>query len=166
MGYLDEYSFKSKLHRWRFDLKTGKTSERHLDDRILEFGMINARFAGRPYRYGYSTLAVPGWFLFRGFVKHDLKTGESWSYELGEGRYAAKRRSRRGSAASEEDDGYLVSFVTDENAGTLGMRAARCPPHPGRPGLPHRPARTSCAAGTHSVWADRAFIRDGYLPSP
>lgn len=162
MGYLDEYNFRSKLHRWRFNLKDGTTREERLDNRVLEFGMINARFAGRPYRYGYSTLAVPGWFLFRGFVKHDLVTGASWSYELGAGRYGSEAPFVPRLGASDEDDGYLVSFVTDENTATsecILIDAKRiedgavC-----RIALPHK-----LCSGTHSVWADRAFIRNGVV---
>ncbi len=162
MGYLDEYSFMSKLHRWRFNLKHGTTREERLDDRVLEFGMINARFAGRPYRYGYSTLSVPGWFLFRGFVKHDLKTGESWSYELGAGRYGSEAPFAPRIGATEEDGGYLVSFVTDENTATsecILLDARRIQEGPVcRIALPHK-----LCSGTHSVWADRKFIRDGVI---
>jgi carotenoid cleavage dioxygenase len=162
MGYLDEYSFRSKLHRWRFNLKTGATTEGHLDDRVLEFGMINARYAGRPYRFGYSTLAVPGWFLFRGFVKHDLHTGESWSYELGEGRTASEAPFAPRIGGVVEDDGYLVSFITDENAGTsecVLLDASRIQDGPVcRIALPHK-----LCSGTHAVWAERKFIREGAL---
>jgi carotenoid cleavage dioxygenase-like enzyme len=162
MGYLDEYSFRSKLHRWRFHLKDGTTREERLDDRVLEFGMINARFAGRPYRYGYSTLAVPGWFLFRGFVKHDLVTGASWSYELGPGRYGSETPFAPRLGAIEEDDGYLVGFVTDENTATsecILIDAKRIEDGPVcRIALPHK-----LCSGTHSVWAARAFIRDGVI---
>ncbi len=162
MGYLDEHSFQSKLHRWRFNLKTGKTTEGHLDERVLEFGMINARYAGLPYRYGYSTTSVPGWFLFNGFVKHDLKTGESWSYKLGEGRYGSEAPFAPRIGATEEDDGYLVSFITDENTGTsecVLLDARRIQDGPVcRIALPHK-----LCSGTHSVWADRTFIRDGAL---
>jgi len=162
MGYLDEYSFRSKLHRWRFNLKDGTTHEERLDDRVLEFGMINARFAGRPYRFGYSTLAVPGWFLFRGFVKHDLATGKSWSYELGSGRYGSEAPFAPRLGATDEDDGYLVSFVTDENTATsecILIDAKRIEDGPVcRIALPHK-----LCSGTHSVWADRAFIRNGVV---
>jgi carotenoid cleavage dioxygenase len=162
MGYLDEHAFKSKLHRWRFNMKTGATTEGHLDERVLEFGMINARYAGLPYRYGYSTTSVPGWFLFNGFVKHDLKTGESWSYELGPGRYGSEAPFAPRIGAMEEDDGYLVSFVTDENTGTsecVLLDARRIQDGPVcRIALPHK-----LCSGTHSVWADRKFIRDGVI---
>jgi len=90
MAFLDDYSFKPKLHRWRFNLKDGSTTEAHLDDRIMEFGMFNQRFAGREYRYVYSTVTLPGWFLFNGFVKTDLETGTSTQYHLPEGRYASE----------------------------------------------------------------------------
>ena len=65
MAYLDQGLLKPRLHRWRFNLKTGKTTEERLDDRDLEFGMFNQRYAGKPYRYAYSAIPEPGWFLFR-----------------------------------------------------------------------------------------------------
>ena len=34
--------------------------------RVSEFGTINADHLGRPYRYCYSFVPEPGWFLFRG----------------------------------------------------------------------------------------------------
>lgn len=154
MAYLDEHSFRSKLHRWRFNLKTGETREAHLDERIMEFGMINQRYAGRKYRYVYSTTAKPGWFLFTGFVKNDLETGESWTFDLPPGQYASEAPfiPRRGGAS--EDDGYLVSFVTDENTGRsecILLDARRIQDGPiCRIALPHK-----ICSGTHACWADR-----------
>ena len=58
--------------------------------RCVEFGMINQKYAGRKYRYVYSTVAKPGWFLFEGFVKHDLETGEAIDLKLPEGVYASE----------------------------------------------------------------------------
>jgi carotenoid cleavage dioxygenase len=154
MAYLDEFSFKSKLHRWRFDLSTGATREEHLDERIMEFGMINRRYAGRKYRYVYSTTAEPGWFLFKGFVKNDLETGKSASYTLGAGRYASEAPFAPRIGAKDEDDGYLVSFVTDENTGSsecIVLDAKRLEDGPAcRVALPHK-----LCSGTHSFWASR-----------
>jgi carotenoid cleavage dioxygenase-like enzyme len=155
MAYLDEHSFRSKLHRWRFNLATGETTEKHLDDRVLEFGMFNQKYAGKPYRYAYSTTSKPGWFLFNGFVKHDLETGESWSIQLPEGVYASEAPFAPRVGAVDEDDGYLVSFLTDENRGTSAcaiVDAKRfeivC-----RVALPHK-----LSSGTHSVWAGREML--------
>ncbi len=162
MAYLDEHSFKSKLHRWRFNLKTGETSEGHLDDRVLEFGVINNRYAGRKNRYCYSTTTKPGWFLFNGFVKHDLETGESWQITLPEGRYASESPFVPRIGAKDEDDGYLISFIIDENAGTSECILVDCKKFEEGPvcriALPHK-----ISSGTHACWADRAYIRNGVV---
>ncbi|MEO8812072.1 MAG: carotenoid oxygenase family protein [Caulobacteraceae bacterium] len=157
MAYLDEHSFKSRLHRWRFNLADGSTREQRLDERICEFGTINGAFAGREYRYGYSTSSKPGWFLFTGFVKNDLETGESWTCDLGPGRYASEAPFAARVGGVAEDDGYLVSFVTDENNATsecILLDAARIEEGPVcRIALPHK-----LCSGTHAVWANRAEL--------
>nr|WP_315459132.1 carotenoid oxygenase family protein [uncultured Sphingorhabdus sp.] len=158
MAYVDEHSFKPKLHRWRFNLADGTTKEERLDDRILEFGMMNQRYLGLPYRYAYSTTSKPGWFLFNGFVKHDLKTGESWQVMLDEGRYGSEAPFAPRINAVDEDDGYLVSFVTDENRGTSECILIDCKKFDEGPvcriQLPHK-----ISSGTHAHWADRAVLR-------
>jgi carotenoid cleavage dioxygenase-like enzyme len=157
MAYVDEHSFKPKLHRWRFNLADGTTREERLDDRILEFGMINQRYAGRRHRYVYSSSAKPGWFLFNGFVKHDLDSGASWELKLAEGIYASEAPFAPRTNAIDEDDGYLVSFVTDENAGTSECILIDCKRFADGPvcriALPHK-----ISSGTHSHWADRTVL--------
>ena len=155
-AFLDEHSFRPKLHRWRFDLATGRTREERLDDRILEFGVINQRYLGRRNRYAYSTTTEPGWFLFKSFVKHDLETGQSWKVELGPGRYGSEAPFAPRTGAKDEDDGYLVSFVTDERQGTsecILIDAKRFEDGPVcRIALPHK-----ICSGTHACWASRPF---------
>ena len=157
MAYLDQHSTLPKLHRWRFNLRTGRTSEQRLDDRVLEFGMFNAQYAGKPYRYVYSTTSVPGWFLFNGYVKHDLRTGESWQLSLPEGRYASESPFVPRVNAKDEDDGYLVSFIMDQNTGTGECILVDCKRFMDGPvcriALPHKPC-----SGTHSVWAPRRLL--------
>ncbi len=161
MAYVDEHSFKPKLHRWRFNLADGTTREERLDDRILEFGMINQRFAGQRHRYIYSSSAKPGWFLFNGFVKHDLETGASSTVMLEDGRYASEApfapRTGTGIGTVDEDDGYLVSFITDENRGTSECILIDCKRFEDGPvcriALPHM-----ISSGTHSHWADRTVL--------
>ncbi|WCM27125.1 carotenoid oxygenase family protein [Sphingomonas sp. QA11] len=158
MAYVDEHSFRPKLHRWRFNLADGSTREERLDDRILEFGMINQRVAGRKHRYIYSTTSRPGWFLFNGFVKHDLETGQSWEVMLEDGRYASEAPFAPRSNAIDEDDGYLVSFVIDENRGTSECVLIDCKRFEDGPicriALPHK-----ICSGTHAHWAERAALR-------
>ncbi|MEY4271049.1 MAG: hypothetical protein RLZZ58_2265 [Pseudomonadota bacterium] len=153
MAYLDQQLLKPRLHRWRFDLATGTTHEERLDDRILEFGTINQRFAGRRYRYAYSAIPEPGWFLFRGLVKHDLETGEGDTFEFGAGRFGSEAPFVPRIGAVDEDDGYLVSFVADLNSDTsecvlIDARDIAAGPVC-RIILPER-----FCAGTHAAWAN------------
>ena len=157
MPFLDLHSLQSKLHRWRFNLKDGTTREERLDDRVVEFGMINQAYAGRKNRYVYSVTSRPGWFLFNGFIKHDLETGESETVELEPGRYASEAPFAPRKNAKSEDDGYLVSFIIDENKGTsecILIDALRFSDGPVcRIKLPHK-----ISSGTHSTWAPRELL--------
>ncbi|MFM9853976.1 MAG: carotenoid oxygenase family protein [Sphingomonadaceae bacterium] len=158
MAYLDQHNFKSRLHRWRFNLRTEETREERLDERILEFGTINGRHAGRPYRYGYSAIPEPGWFLFRGLVKHDLDTRTSREFEFGEGRFGSEAPFVPRIDACAEDDGYLVTFITDmvaDRSECILIDAQKIEEGPVcRIILPER-----ICSGTHAVWANGADIR-------
>src|SRR6476660_5878053 len=102
---------QTRLHRWRFNLVTGETREERLTDSITEFGMINAEVAGREYRYTYAATGAPGWFLFDGLVKHDLKTGTEEHYSFGDGVYGSETAMAPRVGSSAEDDGYLVTLT-------------------------------------------------------
>ena len=118
MAHVDEHSFKSRLHRWRFNLTDGTTREEHLRRPRARIRHDQPAFCRPALSLRLSTTAKPGWFLFNGFVKHDLVTGESWSLPLAEGRYASESPFAPRVGAVDEDDGYLVSFIIDENRGT------------------------------------------------
>ena len=157
MAYLDGHAMRTRLHRWRFNLADGTTKEERLDDRTVEFGMINQAFAGRKYRYAYSTVAKPGWFLFEGFVKHDLDTSEAMELTLERGQYASEAPFAPRIGATDEDDGYLVSFIIDENRGTsecILIDAKKFADGPVcRIALPHK-----LSSGTHAHWVDRTTL--------
>ena len=154
---IDENSFRPKLHRWRFNLDSGKTTEGHLDDRNLEFGMFNQHYAGQKSRYLYSTTAEPGWFLFNGIVKHDLETGDSVSLAFGENRFGSEAPFAPRDGARAEDDGYLVSFVTDMNEARSECIVIHAQDIEAGPVcrilLPHQ-----ISSGTHATWAARTEI--------
>lgn len=159
MAYVDQHSFRSKLHRWRFNLKTGETKEERLDDRVLEFGTFNQKLAGHPSRYLYSTYAKPGWFLFEGLVKHDMKTGASAQVSFGEGRFGSEAPFAPRVGATTEDDGYLVTFVSDmreDRSECVVYNAQEVEAGPVcRIILPHR-----ISSGTHACWANGEDLRD------
>ena len=106
-------------------MKTGETTEQRLDDRNLEFGTINQRIAGRKNRYCYSAIPKEGWFMFTGLAKHDLEGGASWSLDFGPERYGSEPAFAPRTGASSEDDGYIVTFVSDMNKRPLRVPAGR-----------------------------------------
>lgn len=158
MAYVDEHSFQSKLHRWRLNLRTGATREERLDDRVMEFGSINQQLAGRRTRYAYSTTTEPGWFLFNGLIKHDLDSGASWKLDFGKGRYGSETPFAPRQNAVGEDDGYLISFVTDMNENRSECILVDAQDVEAGPIcrilLPHR-----VCSGTHATWADGPTLR-------
>lgn len=151
---IDLHSLKPHLHRWRFNLKTGKTTEQRIcEEEHVEFGNINPQYYGREHRYVYSAHGEKGWFLFNGLVKHDLKTGTATKVLFGEGRFGSEAPFIPRKNPTAEDDGYLVSFVTDMvldrsecvifDAQNLGQGPV-C-----QIILPHR-----ISSGTHATWAN------------
>jgi len=100
---------QARLYEWTFDLTTGKTSERALDDRSVDFPRFDERRMGRPVRYGYCLRLDMG-----GFVKYDLQEGTSTVHELGPGRRGGEGVFVARPGAQGEDDGWLVSYIYDE----------------------------------------------------
>lgn len=159
---------QTRLHRWRFNLVTGEVREEQLSDTVTEFGMINSAYAGRSYRYTYAATAKPGWFLFDGLVRHDLKYGNEQRFSFGDGVFgsesamaprshaAARAAQRAGSIA--EDDGYLVTLTTDMAADAsycLVFDASQIEAGPVcKLALPER-----ISSGTHSTWAKGDDVR-------
>ena len=153
MAYVDEYSMRPKLHRWRFNLETGETIEERLDDRILEFGCFNRDYQGKKTRYLYSTTTKPGWFLFNGLIKHDFETGESTKFDFSDEEYASEPAFVPRIGGTDEDDGYITTFTIDianDRSECLLIDTKDIEAGPVcRIALPHR-----ISSGTHAIWAD------------
>ena len=149
---------QARLHRWRFNLVTGAVKEEQLSESITEFGTINPDYAARGYRYAYAVTGKPGWFLFDGLVKHDLRTGSQEGYSFGDGVYGSETAVAPRPGATGEDDGYLVTLTTDMNVDAsycLVFDAARVPDGPVcKLQLPER-----ISSGTHATWAPGAQLR-------
>ena len=71
--------------------------------------------AASDYRYTYAAAGKPGWFLFDGLVKHDLRTGGEAHYQFGDGVYGSEAAMAPRSDSRAEDDGYLITLTTDMN---------------------------------------------------
>lgn len=150
--YLDAHAFDARMHRWRFDLETGRCSEEPLSDLVREFGMINGTVAGRRHRYSYSALPVPGWFGFRGISKFDTETGTEELFELPDGVYASETTMAPRVGSTAEDDGYLITITLDvdrDESHCVVLDAAA--PSAGPIARIRLPERVS--SGTHACWA-------------
>ena len=157
MAYLDLHSMKPQLWRWRFDLRTGSTREERLDETFCEFGSINRRWHGRANRFVYSMTATPGWFLFDGLIKQDLLTGRHESVRFGPGVFGSETPFVPRAGAQAEDDGWLVTYVTDmnENRAECWIYAAQSLASGpiARVRLPLR-----IPSGTHACWANASEL--------
>jgi carotenoid cleavage dioxygenase len=120
-----------QLYEWRFDLRTGETSERVIDDVLnTEFPVINSLFQGRRNRWTYNVLFPQGGReepRFPGLVKYDLTTGGYLAYSAGPQYFYNEPGFAPRDAALEEDDGYLVTLVWNphENRSEIQIFDAR-----------------------------------------
>jgi carotenoid cleavage dioxygenase-like enzyme len=105
----------AQLHRYRLDLRTGRTREESLDDDNSEFPSVNLGTVGRRSRYAYNMHISPEkTLLFDGLMKYDLADGGSETYWFGDGRWGSEAPFAPRPGAKAEDDGYLLSYVYDE----------------------------------------------------
>ncbi len=103
------------VHRYRFNLKDGSTKEERLDDRFSEFPMINALETGRKTKYAYNqSCDVAEVFRFDGLIKYDTSNGSTQEYKYGEGVYGSESPFIPKTNAIAEDDGYVITFTTNE----------------------------------------------------
>nr|XP_008363317.2 carotenoid 9,10(9',10')-cleavage dioxygenase 1-like isoform X1 [Malus domestica] len=124
-------NFRNELYEMRFNLKTGLASQKKLSEAAVDFPRVNESYTGRKQRYVYGTL-LDSIFKVTGVAKFDLhaepEVGKTQIevggnvqglYDLGPGRFGSEAIfvPRTPGVTSEEDDGYLILFVHDENTG-------------------------------------------------
>jgi carotenoid cleavage dioxygenase-like enzyme len=104
------------LYRYRFNMRTGAMSEGALDDDNTEFPTMNLAMLGRPTRFAYAMHISPEpTLLFDGIVKYDTASGAEDRHWFGPGRWGSEAPFAARPGAVAEDDGYVVSFVHDQN---------------------------------------------------
>jgi carotenoid cleavage dioxygenase-like enzyme len=144
----------ASLYRYRFNLASGETREEWRDDLHTEFPMINTCFAGRKSRYAYHMMTDDDSMVLRfdGIAKYDLETTAAETWRFPGGWFASESPFAPRDAATDEDDGYLVTFVTDSasSASEIQVFDARgiADGPVARVKLPQR-----VPAGFHSCWA-------------
>ncbi|MEO2170038.1 MAG: carotenoid oxygenase family protein, partial [bacterium] len=150
--FLDTHAMGTRPRRWRFNLKDGSTKEEPLSERVMEFGMINAGYGGRPYRYSYNALPVPGRFEFCGIVKQDVESGHEEEFRLADGVFASETAMAPRDGSTAEDDGYLITFTSDvPNDRSECVILSAADPAAGPIAKIRLPERIS--SGTHAFWA-------------
>src|SRR6056297_349395 len=114
---------EANAYRWRFNLVTGEVREGDIDTLNTEFNKSNPIFHGVPSRYAYHQ-RIPlyeegGYTLrFTALVKYDNATGARTQWDYGPGVYGSEAvfAPRPGAGReSREDDGYVITLVTDAN---------------------------------------------------
>lgn len=111
---------KSVLTEIRLNLRTGTSIRRPVlsstDHMNLEVGMVNKNKLGRKSQYAYLAIAEP-WPKVSGFAKVDLLTGNVQRFIYGESKFGGEPYFLSRETNSErEDDGYILSYVHDEQA--------------------------------------------------
>ncbi|KAK6917170.1 Carotenoid oxygenase [Dillenia turbinata] len=111
-------NLQSVLSEIRLNLKSGKSTRKPIiaesEQVNLEAGMVNRNLLGRKTRFAYLAIAEP-WPKVSGFAKVDLQTGKVEKFYYGENKYGGEPffLPRNGNS-DEEDDGYILAFVHDE----------------------------------------------------
>ena len=103
-----------KMWEWRMNTATGAVSERQLDEQPSEFPRVPDAQVGLDSRYGYTMSAV-----FEGtgeIIKYDLHNDSRTSHVFPEGQTPGESVFVPAEGASNEDDGYLMTYVYDKSA--------------------------------------------------
>lgn len=176
------------LYEWRFDLRTGRTRERVLDDIInAEFPVINSAWQGLRTRYSWHVLMArqqqPEDPRFCGLVgrDHDAGTCQVWhegahkwwsepsfaprdraqSLPAGHGNQGADAVGNTHDEQAAENDGYIVSFMSDELLDTSFVTVfdAR---HIGSGPIARIRLPVRVPNGFHGTWVSAARLARGY----
>ncbi|KAJ6834458.1 carotenoid 9,10(9',10')-cleavage dioxygenase [Iris pallida] len=124
-------NFTNELYEMRFNMKSGAASQKQLSVSAVDFPRINESYTTRKQRYVYGTI-LDSIVKIKGIIKFDLHAEPEVGkknlevggnvqgiFDLGPGRYGSEAVfvPRQPGITSEEDDGYLIFFVHDENTG-------------------------------------------------
>jgi carotenoid cleavage dioxygenase len=102
------------LTRWTFDLAAGTIKAEHLDDHPADFPRLDERYAGLPYRYGYSggrSGSPLGAGIFNAVFLYDHQTGKRRTHDLGATSFTSEPIFVPRSPQSPEGEGFLLAVV-------------------------------------------------------
>ena len=112
-----ETALRSELTEIRLNTTTGTSSQRVIVSGMnLDAGNVNKNWLGRKTRYIYLAIADP-WPKCSGMAKVDLETGQVFKFSYGNERFGGEPCFVSVENSEKEDEGYIMSFVRDENRG-------------------------------------------------
>jgi len=118
------------LQEWRFDLATGRTRERVIDDVLnTEFPVINMRWQGRRNRRTWNVVFPYGGKeepRFPGLVQYDLDTGGYVAWSDGPQTFYNEPVVAPRDGATAEDEAYLVGFVWNDREARSEVQIFDC----------------------------------------
>ena len=107
-----------RMYQWRMNMKTGEVVERLLDAEWgSEFPRINENYMGLRNQYSYNGRMSPSAEVsgFDGIIKYDLVNETSQHHAYGPGRIGGEPIFAPRAGGTDEDDGWVIGFVWDEN---------------------------------------------------
>ncbi|MGK7880979.1 MAG: carotenoid oxygenase family protein [Crocosphaera sp.] len=116
---------KSNLQRMTIDLKNQQISSEKLDDHYVDFPTINNEKIGQSYGFGYapyidtellSKRKVPNYFP--SLIQYDLVNKTNKIHQFKPGCYGGEAAFIPSTKGQSELDGYVVTFVYNENTNT------------------------------------------------
>ncbi|MEZ4320943.1 MAG: carotenoid oxygenase family protein [Myxococcota bacterium] len=111
---LSGIKLQANLYVWGMNVVTGETREGPMDDLNAEFPMIHPGRLGVKNRWSYHAripYEIPA--TFDGLVKYDLESGAAQRYDYGRGLFGSEAPFAPRPGATDEDDGWLLTFVTN-----------------------------------------------------
>lgn len=111
-------ALRAHLTKWTMDLKTGATKEEKIDDTVGEFPTVNLGHTGRKSRYSYmASIPDTDTQVFDGLLKYDLQRGTHTRHAFGANMFGSEPAFAPRHNAKSEDDGYVITFVTNGETG-------------------------------------------------
>ncbi len=104
-----------QLWRFRFDLRSQKTTAKLVESRCVEFPSLHPHHEGRAYRYVYlAAAALPtGNAPLQALLKYDFETETQQFYALGARRFASEPLFVPRPGATDEDAGWVLMMTYD-----------------------------------------------------